>query len=460
MMQLAKLLHSTGFYITFVNTEFNHNRLIRAKGLSSEWVHSFPDFKFESMPDGLPPSDHDATQHPPSLAYTLQENGLPATRGLLKRVRSADDVPPITCVISDGVMSGAMKAAQEIGVPAIQFWTASACGFMGYLQYPELLRRGIIPFKDENFEHDESLNKAVDWIPGMKNMRLRDLPSFIRTTNADDILFTYLRDEVQNGLKASSILFNTFDSLEHQVLEAIKSTISPQIYTIGPLHLLEQKHVPESPLKSFRPSLWKDDIHCLEWLAQREPKSVVYVNYGCATLMSEENLIEFAWGLANSKHPFLWVLRLDVVMGESGVLPDEFIHETQDRGLVVTWCPQEQVLVHPAVGVFLTHCGWNSLLESVCGGGLPVIGWPFFAEQQTNCRYACMDEEWGFGCELNPEVNRKEVETLIREVMDGSKGEMLRESALGWQQKAEEATNLGGSSFENFESFLKEVRQS
>lgn len=457
MMQLAKLLHSRGFYITFVNSEFNHNRLIRSKG-SSDWVNSFPDFKFESIPDGLPPSDRDATQDPPSLCYALRENCLPASRELLARMGSTNDVPPISCVIADALMSGAIRAAEEIGVPGFQLWTASACGFMGYLQYPELLRRGIIPFKDENYKHDGTLDKPVEWIPGMKNMRLRDLPSLMRTTNPDDILFTFQNDEVQSCLKASAIIINTFDSLEQQVLEAINESISPQIYTIGPLHLLEKKHVPESPLKSFRTSLWRDDISCLEWLAQRENKSVVYVNYGSITVMSRENLIEFAWGLANSKHHFLWVLRPDAVIAdESGSLPQEFVDETRDRGLVVTWSPQEQVLMHPAIGVFLTHCGWNSILEGVCASGLPVICWPFLFEQQTNCRYACMDDEWGIGLEVNPEVERKEIEILVKEMMNGKKGEKLRKRALGWQEKADEATNVGGSSFENFEKFLKRV---
>lgn len=452
MMQLAKLLHSRGFYITFVNTEFNHNRLIRSKG-SSDWVNRFPDFKFVAMPEGLPASDRDATQDVYALCDSLRRNSLSALRNLLDRVRSNNDSPPITCIVSDAFMSCAIKAAEEIGVPQVQFWTASACGFMGYLQYPELLRRGIIPFKNENYEHDGTLDMAVDWIPGMPNIRLRDLPSFIRITNADDILFTFVRDEVQNCLKAPTIIFNTFDSMEHRVLEAIKS-IYPNNYTIGPISSLERKYVPESPLKSFRPSLWKDDTQCIDWLAQKKPKSVIYVNYGCVTVMTKEALIEFAWGLANSKHPFLWVLRPDVMMGESGSLPDEFIKETKDRGLIVSWCPQDQVLGHPSVGVFLTHCGWNSLVEGVCESGVPVICWPFFAEQQTNCRYACLDDEWGIGVEVNHVVKREEVECLVREMMEGERGKRSRRKALEWQEKAKETTHVGGSSFSNFDTFV------
>ena len=289
----------------------------------------------------------------------------------------------------------------------------------------------------------------------MKNMQLKDLPSLIRITNADDIIFTFQKDEVQDCLKSPIILFNTFDCFEQKVLEAINS-ICPKTYTIGPLHLLEQKHVPSSPLKSFWPSLWRDDAHCLQWLDQREPKSVVYVNYGSITVMSKKNLEEFAWGLSNSMQPFLWVVRPDVVIGESWALPKKFFDETQDRGLVVDWCPQEQVLAHPSIGVFLTHCGWNSILECVCGGGLPVICWPFFFEQQTNCRYACLDEEWGVGVEVNHEVTRKEIKDMVRDVMKGHKGVKLRERALSWQEKAKETINVGGSSFNNFERFLKE----
>lgn len=456
MMQLAKLLHSKGFFITFINTEFNHNRLIRAKG-SSEWARGFPDFQFETMPDGLPPSDRDATQDPPALGYALQQSTLPALRKVLERLRLAKGVPPVTCIVADGVMSGAIRAAQEIGVPAVQFWTASACGFAGYLQYPELIRRGIVPFKDDKYEVDGTLDTAVDWIPGVNNIRLRDLPSLMRITSSDDILFNFLKDQLQDGLQASAIIFNTFDSLEHQVLASIEPVFRKPIYTIGQIASLVNQLVPSGPLKSFRPSLWKDDTECLQWLAQWGPNSVVYVNYGCVTVMSQDNLVEFAWGLANSNRPFLWVVRPDVVMGESGSLPQGFIDETRSRGLVVTWCPQEEVVSHPSVGVFVTHCGWNSMLEGVCLGGVPLICWPFFAEQQTNCRYACCEEEWGVGLELSKEVRREEVERMIREVMDTEKGEKMRRRALEWKEKAEKATRFGGSSFVNFEKFVKEL---
>ena len=147
MMQLAKLLHSKGFHITFVNTEFNHNRLMRSKG--PDFLKGLPDFVFETIPDGLPPSDRDATQYVPALCDSTRKNCLGPFKELLKRLNNSlpEVNPPVTCIISDGVMSFGIKAGEEFGIPQVQFWTASACGFMGYLQFSELQKRGIFPFK-------------------------------------------------------------------------------------------------------------------------------------------------------------------------------------------------------------------------------------------------------------------------------------------------------------------------
>ncbi|KAL3373251.1 hypothetical protein AABB24_005319, partial [Solanum stoloniferum] len=325
-MKLAKIVHSRGFYVTFVNTEYNHRRLIQSQG--PDFEKSFQDFKFETIPEGLPPSDRNATQDPVLLCDSVRKNCLTPFRDLLSKLISSPVIPPISCIISDGMTSFAIKAAQEFGILDVQFWTASACGYMGYLQFDELRRRGIIPFKDDSFMEDGTLDTIVDGIPGMSNIRLKDLPSFIRTTDPDDILLNYLGDEAQNSLKSSAMIINTFTELEREVLEAIEARF-PNIYVIGLLSLMK-KTIPESKLSSFRPSLWKEEFQCLEWLDKQEQSSVIYVNYGCMTLMSDHHLKEFAWGLANSKHPFLWIVRPDIVMGDSAVLPDEFLEEIKD----------------------------------------------------------------------------------------------------------------------------------
>jgi UDP:flavonoid glycosyltransferase YjiC (YdhE family) len=153
----------------------------------------------------------------------------------------------------------------------------------------------------------------------------------------------------------------------------------------------------DNDLKSIGSNLWKEEAGCLEWLNKKESNSVVYVNFGSITVMTSDQLIEFAWGLANSNKTYLWIIRPDLVEGDSAILPPEFKEDTKERGLLANWCPQEEVLSHPSIGGFLTHSGWNSTIESVCSG-VPIICWPFFADQQTNCQYSC--NEWGIGIEI------------------------------------------------------------
>ncbi|CAN0858494.1 Linamarin synthase 2 [Linum grandiflorum] len=435
-MKLAKLLHSKGFHITFVNTEHNHRRLIRTRGTES--VKGLSDFQFHAIPDGLPPSDKDATQDPPSICYSSQHNCLQPFLELLNKLMlsSSPQIPPVSCIVSDGVMTFGIQAAQLLGIPHATFWTASACSLMGCLQFRELIRRGITPLK------------------GMSNIRLRDLPSFAMTTDTEDVMFKFIDIETNNCLKSSAMIFNTFDALEEQVLSAMKMDYPHPIYTMGPLHLLGDEMLkPASESDSISSNLWKEDLGCMEWLNQREPNSVVYVNYGSVTVMSNEHLKEFAWGLANCKLPFLWIVRGDIVMGESGSLPPNFLEEVKDRGYLASWCLQQEVLSHPSVGVFLTHCGWNSMIESL-SAGVPMICWPFFADQQTNCRYACT--EWRVAVELSRDVKRNELSDVIHEVMLGGNWKKMKKKSLEWKTRANFAVGDQGSSFNNFIRFMQD----
>ncbi|KAL5558961.1 hypothetical protein UlMin_035172 [Ulmus minor] len=449
MLKLAKILHFKGFHITFVNTEFNHKRLLKSRGPNA--LDGLASFRFETIPDGLPPSDVDATQDIPSLCESIPKHSLEPFKKLLSKLNSSLDVPPVSCVVSDGVMSFTLDAAQELGVPEVLFWTTSACGFLGYLHYKNLVDKGFTPFKDESDLTNGYLNTNLDWIPGMKDIRLRDLPTFIRTTNPNDIMIDFLLTETKRAQNASAIILNTFEALEHEVLDAIKSILNPPIYSIGSLHLLLNQF-PDNETKSIGTNLWKEDPKCLDWLDTKEPNTVVYVNFGSITVMTSEQLVEFAWGLANSKKTFLWVIRPDLVAGDMAILPPEFVEETKDRSLLTSWCPQEKVLSHPAVGGFLTHSGWNSTIENICSG-VAMLCWPFFAEQQTNCRFSC--KEWGIGMEIGSDARREVIEGLVRELMQGEKGKEMKKKAMDWKRLAEESTTtVKSSSYSNLEKLI------
>ncbi|XP_057537596.1 (R)-mandelonitrile beta-glucosyltransferase-like [Amaranthus tricolor] len=293
-------------------------------------------------------------------------------------------------------------------------------------------------------------------LPGMKNIRLKDCPSFIRTTNPDDFMLKFMMDAVKETSKASGIILNTFDSFEQEVIDSLCSMQDlPPIYTVGPLELLINQIIPkDDPLRSIKSNLWKEKI-CMEWLDARKPNSVVFVNFGSITTMTHAQHIEFAWGLANNNKHFLWVIRPDIVTDENApFLPQDFLNDTKERGLLVSWCSQREILKHKAIGGFLTHSGWNSTLKIVCGG-VHVISWPFFTEQQTNCRYSCV--EWGIGMEIGSEVKRDEIEKLVRELMEGMKGKEMKRRIMEWKSKAQEATKVEGSSYKNLVKLIEEV---
>ncbi|XP_048327306.2 7-deoxyloganetin glucosyltransferase-like [Ziziphus jujuba] len=459
MLKLAKLLHQRGFHITFVNTEFNHNRFLKSLGPNS--CDGLPDFHFETIPDGLPPSDEDATQDIPSLCDSITNNlMLPPFLDLLKKPiknTSSTNIPPVTCIICDGFMSFGVEAGGQLGIPVVVFFSIAACAVMGFRQYPALMEKGLAPLKDEQGSLTTSgfLDMVIDWIPGMKDIRLKDLPTLFRIANPSDlIVFKFVIESVQRANDASAVVIHTFHALEQHVVDALSSSMTPQIYTIGPLQLL-LNNIPQVSSENIRYSLWKEETQCLQWLDSKPPNSVVYVNFGSITVMTPQQMVEFGMGLAKSKHSFLWVIRPDLVIGKSAVLPPEFEDEVKERGLIATWCSQEQVLNHPSVGGFLTHCGWNSTIESL-SAGVPMLCWPFFAEQQTNCRYVC--KEWEVGMEIDNNVKRDEIEKLVRELMEGVKGKQMKAKAKEWKKLAEQAAaDPLGSSSTNFDNLVNHL---
>ncbi|KAJ7946732.1 Glycosyltransferase [Quillaja saponaria] len=379
MLQVAKILHSKGFHITFVNTEFNHKH-------------------------GLPPTDVDDTQEVPSICDSTNKNCLVPFLNLIAELnQSASSVlnPPVSCISSDGGMTFSVKAAEEFGIPVVLFWAMSACWLLGISRYHSLIYKGLASLKDENDYLEE------DWVPGMKSLRLRELTSVLHVTDPNDPLIEFLMSEVGRASKASAIILNTFDELECNVLNNL-SSVFPSTYTMGPLHMLVDQ-IPQNNLASVGANLMIEDTRCLQWLQSKEPRSVLP----------------------------------DLFDGDSGILLSEFVNETKNRGLIASWCPQEQVLSHPSIVGYLTNCGWNSTMENL-SCGVPKVCWPFFADNQVACKRAC--SEWGIGFEIDTNVKRGDVRNLVNELVEGEKG----------KEKAGDATGPNGSSYMNWDELINE----
>ena len=89
-----------------------------------------------------------------------------------------------------------------------------------------------------------------------------------------------------------------------------------------------------------------EDARCLEWLDAQPGRSVVYVAFGSFAVFSPRQFEELALGLGLelTGRPFLWLVRPDFATGGlSEAWLEEFQRCVGGAGMIVSWCPQQQV---------------------------------------------------------------------------------------------------------------------
>ncbi|GLJ08785.1 hypothetical protein SUGI_0095920 [Cryptomeria japonica] len=414
LINLAQLLSLRGVFITFVNMDWSHKCMSKAAHNDDE-----PTFKFLTIPDGLPP-DHGRLANLAEYVIAMENLGPVLEHHLLSSL-SDGKTPPVTCIITENFMSCTHQVAKKLGVPRVIFWTLCATSSIAQCNANLLLSYGHIPVKVED---SKRADKVITCLPGnLPPLLPSDLFSFYRATDTSGVLFQWALRESQFQSKADYVLVNTFDELEP----------------------------PET------------DESCLKWLDAQDPASVIYVSFGSIAVKSNEQLEELAIGLEKSQHPFLWVLRMDIAGGMPATLPEGFEERTKDRGLIVKWAPQVKVLSHPSVRGFISHCGWNSCLESM-SMGIPILGWPYFADQFLDCRF-CKDV-WKIGIDLEGVdvdeslvIKREEIERGVRRLMEGKEAQELRKRGMEFKGAAFKAVGQGGSSFTNLNRFIHDMTQ-
>ncbi|KAJ4978129.1 hypothetical protein NE237_008909 [Protea cynaroides] len=440
MLKLAELLCPAYFYITFLNSDHNHKRLLRFTDAEARF-RRWPKFRFETITDGLQADDPRSIE----LIFEMFEASESIIRALFRDLvislsRPQQETPPLSCIIADGIIPFAIDVADEFKIPIISFRTVSACSFWAYFCIPKLIAAGELPFQGD-------MDVLIKCVPGMEGfLRRRDLPSFCRPEEFNGPVFQSVLRLTQETTRASGFILNSFEDLEGPILSEIRSHL-PNLYAIGPLHA-------QSGFASN--SLWEVDRSCMTWLDSRPSNSVVYVSFGSLAVVKRETLLEFWYGLVRSEKHFLWVVRPDSITG--GVvnpeIPVVLLEGTKERGCIVGWAPQEEVLAHPAVGGFLTHSGWNSTLESIYAG-VPMICWPCLADQQTNSRF--VSEVWRVGVDMKDTCERGTVEKMLKDVMEKRKEELMG-SVDKLAKLARSSIGEGGSSRSNLDRLIQDIR--
>lgn len=345
-------------------------------------------------------------------------------RDLIARLNDTAANPPVTCMVSDAMLTYTQVLIEELEMPNVFVWQIAATGVVSFAHFRDQMKQLVTLLKEPSQKTDDMLDKKVEWIPGTKGARMRDLLNVIRVRDRNGYMEDSSEGDMERVSKASAVIFNTYDSLEGEDLNSL-SSIFGRVYSIGHIQML-LNHISNDFYESVDGNLWNAEPECIKWLDSKEPGSVIYVSFGSSTITTAEELVELACGLADSKHNFLWIIRPDLIKGDSAILPQDFLFETKEKGFVASWSPQEQVLNHPSTGAFLTHCGWNPTIESI-SAGVPMICWPFFGDQFANSRKSC--NEWGIGLELRDGFKREEVENIVNEILIGEKGKKVKEKA-------------------------------
>ena len=213
-----------------------------------------------------------------------------------------------------------------------------------------------------------------------------------------------------------------------------------------------------------------DEAQCMQRVDSMKPGSVIFVSFGSLACTAPRQLVELGLGLEASKKPFVWVIKAGDKFPEvEQWLAEGFEERVKDRGMIIRgWAPQLMILWHQAIGGFMTHCGWNSTIESICTG-VPMITWPHFAEQFANERLV-VDvlktgvevrvegvTQWGHE-QKEVTVTRDAVETAVSKLMDaGEAADEMRIRAKGFSVKGRKALEQGGSSYNNINVLIQEM---
>ncbi|KAK6289490.1 hypothetical protein POUND7_001031 [Theobroma cacao] len=476
-LALARKIHQrTGFNITIASTPLNIQYLRSTfykdstPATECSGIHLAELIPFGRIVDQskLPIPDRNAENLPLdqmeelfSLTISLQA---PFHR-LLSDIKEKEGRPPL-CTISDIFMGWAVEVAKSVGTINITFTTTGAYGGLAYfslwLNLPHL--------------RADSEELTIPGLPDRCRFHISQFHKFVRMADGSDPCSRFLQPQISQTFQSFGYLCHTAEEVEPLALEWLRNYIKLPIWAIGPLLppvMLNKSPYSGSSMSKHRagkqPGISLE--RCIEWLDLHCPDSVLYVSFGSQNTISPSQMMELAKGLEESRNPFIWVIRPPFGFDMKGEfkaewLPEGFeerMSESKQGLLVRKWAPQVETLLHKSTGAFLSHCGWNSVLESL-SQGVPIIGWPLVGEQPFNSKM--LVEEMGVSVELtrghDSTIEAKEAKKVIEMVMNKKgKGGEMRKKAVEIAEKIRAAvTEEGerkGSSITALDDFISAV---
>jgi hypothetical protein len=384
---------------------------------------------------------------------SLIEGQKPHVREFVSKIVSKSDLSPdsprLAGFVFDAFCTGMKDLADEFGVPWYVF-SSSGAAFLGCLSYLQVLH------DEQNMDITEFKNSdAMLEIPSFVNpMVARLLPSM--TFRKDSVLV--LVGVARRLREASGIVVNTFIELESYAVNSLSKTGIPPLYPVG-------------PIVNVGSDQSNDNREVMEWLDDQPPSSVVFLCFGSLGSFCVDQVKEIAYALEHCGKRFLWVLqkpskgKMESASSDfQETLPEGYLDRTTELGKVIGWAPQAEILAHRAIGGFVSHCGWNSILESIYFG-VPIAAWPIYAEQQFNAFQLVI--ELGLGGEIKIDYiegsNSDGYEIVSADIIKkGIEGIMeddseIRKRVKNMSQVGKQAWTAGGSSHSSLGRLIADV---
>ncbi|KAL7228527.1 hypothetical protein ACSBR2_007282 [Camellia fascicularis] len=400
-LELAKKLIQRNFHIYLCSTPINLKSI--KKRITDKYSHSIElvEIHLPSLPE-LPPHYHTTNGLPIHLNSTLQTAFEMASQSFSNILKTLS--PDL--VIYDFSPSWAQSVASSHNIPAVQFMI---CGAM------------VV-----SFSHHMVKNPGVEFpfpaiqLQGFHEARFRHFIETV-TKESEDRQVAPVNDQPS----CNFMLYNTCRELEGKYIDYLSVIAEKRVVPVGPLI---QGMVDDE----------NEHSEIIQWLDNKGEFSTVFVSFGSEYFMSKEEIEEIAHGLELSKVNFIWVVRFpkEEEVELEDALPNGFIERVGERGLVVEgWAPQARVLAHSSTGGLVSHCGWNSVLESL-KFGVPILAIPMHLEQPLNAKLV---EELGVAVEvsrdINGRLNREEIAQVIRKVVVEKSEEDVRIKAREFSEK-------------------------
>ncbi|KAK8609177.1 hypothetical protein V6N13_025484 [Hibiscus sabdariffa] len=433
LLHLCRFILSYGIPVHYVGTS-THNRQAKARvqGWDPLAVASFHFHDCQVPPFSCPPPNPDATIKFPSHLQPCFDACWHLRKPVAQLLGTLSSRARKVIIIHDSMMG---SVVQDVGsIPNAESYalhTVSAFTLFFFMW--------------------ESMGKP------QVDAEIPDVPSLEGCFTKDFSDFIAMQHKYLN-VNAGSI-YNTSKVIEGTYLELLREHIrGRQHWALGPLNPLR---VPEKNSSSG------SRHHCLEWLDKQAINSVLYVSFGTTTTMGDEQIQELAIGLRRSNQKFIWVLRDadrgDVFNGEvrSPEIPKGYDDSAKDKGLVVRdWAPQLEILAHAAIGGFVSHCGWNSCMESITMG-VPIGAWPMHSDQPRNAvlitkllKVGITVRDWAHRDDI---VTAALVENAVRRLMASKEGDEVRKRAAELGGAVRQSVGEGEIFSEEWDSFITHI---